>query len=114
MKRHWLVALAALATVPAIASDQVGRGLDEGWGPKLRVTPFIGWRTGFESAGNMVISTGGLNPNIQGAEYSFDYAAGQMTGINVEARAHERFSGVGTLAWSSRGRTTSRDDDGFL
>ncbi|MEX2283019.1 MAG: hypothetical protein WEE89_11100 [Gemmatimonadota bacterium] len=112
MKRHWLVALAALATVPAIASAQM-RGVDEGWGPKLRATPFLGWSPGFESAGNLAVSTGGTNP-IQGAEYSFDYAPGPITGVNLEARAHGRFSAVGMLAWSSRGRTTSRDDDGFL
>jgi hypothetical protein len=113
MSRHWLIAVAAFATLPAIASAQAPRALDDGWGPMLRATPFIGWSPSFNSSGNLAIFTGGVNPRIESATYSYDYAYGPITGVNFEARAHNQFSGVGQIAWSSRSRTTALDEDGF-
>ena len=114
MKWHWLVAAAAFATVPDTASAQVLYGADNGWGPKFRATPFVGWSPGFESAGSMAIFTGGANPTLESAVYVFDYAPGPMTGLNLEYRVHGRFSAVGTATWSSRGKITAEDEDGFL
>jgi hypothetical protein len=110
MKRHWLVAVATLASLPAFGSAQMRSGMDDGWGPKIRATPFVGWSPGFNSSGNLAVLTSGT---VQTAQYSFDYAGGPVTGVNLEVRAHERFSGVVSAAWSSRGRITFLDDDGF-
>src|SRR5688500_13903073 len=85
MKWHWLVAAAACATVPDIASAQQV-SLDDGWGPRLRATPFVGWSPGFESAGGLAIFTGGPDPRLVPGEYILNYGPGPMTGLNVEYR----------------------------
>lgn len=110
MKRQMLFAAAVFVTLPALAGAQEQlRPVDHGWGPRVRATPFVGWSPGFNSAGLLAVFA---NNNIAPAEYSFDYAPGPVSGVGLEVRVHDRFSGIGSVAWSSRGHTRFDLEDG--
>ena len=101
MKRHLLVAVTVLA-VPATAAAQLPRLLEEGWGPRVRATPFVGFSPGFESTGFMEVAT---RSEITSQPYSFSYAPGPVSGLNVDVRVYNRFSVIASGMWTSRGRT---------
>src|SRR5687767_5141991 len=102
MKRQLLIAITVL-TVPAAAEAQLPRSMEEGWGPRVRATPFVGFSPGFESTGHLGIAT---SRSIESQPYSFSYAPGPVTGLNVDVRVYNRFSAIGSAMWTSRGRTT--------
>lgn len=106
MKRHVLIVVTALSTLPAAVAAQLPRGIDEGWGPLIRLTPFVGWSPGFNASGDLAIAPGNAPGTIQPATFEFDYASGPASGVNLELRAFDRFSLIGGVAWSSRGHTT--------
>jgi hypothetical protein len=110
MGRHSFL-VAALSLLPLTASAQIRLSVDEGWGPFVRATPFVGLSPSFRSSGNLAVAT---QTAIIPLDYDFEYGAGAVAGVNVEVRAWNRFSGIGALAWSSRGRTVFETDDGEL
>lgn len=102
MKRQLLIAFTVLS-VPAAAAAQLPRMNEEGWGPRVRATPFVGFSPGFESTGFLGIAT---PREITSQPYSFSYSPGPVTGLNVDVRVYNRFSAIGSFMWTSRGRTT--------
>jgi hypothetical protein len=113
MKRHALLVVAALTALPAVLTAQLPRGVDEGWGPMIRLTPFVGWSPGFNASGAMAVaatSPAGIVP----ATFDFDYASGPVSGVNLEVRVIDRFSVVGAASWSSRGHTLFEASDGVF
>ncbi|MGQ0813246.1 MAG: hypothetical protein ACT4O1_02140 [Gemmatimonadota bacterium] len=97
MKRHWVCALATLAALPCVAQAQG----DPGWGPVLRVTPWIGVSPGFTQEGFATVFTGG---GVGGREYELEYGSSISFGANAEYRFWQRFSAIGGVVWSSRGK----------
>jgi hypothetical protein len=96
MKRHLVVAFAALLVVPRLAAAQAS---DAGWGPKLRITPFVGVSPSFVQTGEAVVLT---NNGIGVHDYDLDFASGFGMGVNVEYLVWNRFAVVAGGMWSSR------------
>ena len=111
MRQTLLIAL-LLAVMPVAGSAQEGSVLaPPSWGPRVRATPFIGFGSGFQSKGKL-FGTGGNQ--IGTREYEFEYGSGPVTGLNVEVRAHSRFSALAGVAWSRRGETLFTTDDSLV
>lgn len=102
MKRHWVFALAALVAVPRPASAQS----DMGWGPRLRITPFVGISPGITQEGDAFTSQAGT---ITRHPYEMELNSGVALGVNAEYRVWNRFSIVGEGVWSTRGSGTLTD-----
>lgn len=97
MKRHWVFALAALVALPCVAQAQG----DPGWGPVVRVTPFVGISPGFSQEGHATVLTAG---GISSHEYRLEHGSSVLFGLNAEYRVWNRFSIIAGGAWSSRGQ----------
>jgi hypothetical protein len=113
MKRHVFTLIAALTALPAALTAQLPRGVDEGWGPMIRITPFVGWSPGFNASGAMAVAA--TNPaGIVPATFDFDFASGPVSGVNAELRLYERYSVIGAASWSSRGHTLFQTGDNLF
>jgi hypothetical protein len=97
MKRHLVVAFAALLVVPRLAAAQAS---DPGWGPKLRITPFVGISPSFTQAGEAIVLT---DAGFRTHDYDLDFASGFGLGIAAEYRLWNRFAVIASGMWSSRG-----------
>ena len=97
MKRHLVVALAALVVLPHLAAAQQG---DVGWGPRLRVTPFVGISPNFKQTGEAIVGT---DQSITVHDYEARFASGFGMGVGAEFNVWNRFSIIGSGMWSSRG-----------
>lgn len=95
MKRHLVVALAALLVIPRLAFAQ-----DIGWGPALKVTPFIGISPNFKQTGEAIVAT---DNSISVHDYELRFASGFGMGLAAEYRLWNRFSVLASGMWSSRG-----------
>lgn len=104
MKRHWVLALAALVFLPAIASAQSTTL----FGPQLRITPWVGVSPGYSQKGDATVFTAN---DISGRQYQIDYASSLPIGLNVEYRFWNRFGAMLGAAWSRRGNATLIDFD---
>lgn len=102
MKRAALVVLALAAAVPATASAQ-GVVTDEPlWGPRVRLTPFVGVAPG---ASRIERWTANLGGQVRHDEYDVDLGAGPAAGLGVEIQVVERFAVIGAGYFVSRGDT---------
>jgi hypothetical protein len=99
MKRHLAVAVAAaLVIIPRPAAAQ---GTDVDWGPKLRVTPFVGISPSFKQTGEAVVLSG--NNDLTQHDYDLQFASGFGLGVAVEYNVWDRFGILASGMWSSRG-----------
>jgi hypothetical protein len=97
MKRHWVLALATLVALPCMAQAQG----DPGWGPYVRVTPWLGVSPGFTQQGEaLVVDDDGFGSH----PYELKYGSSVSAGLNVEVRVWNQFAVIGGAAWSSRGQ----------
>jgi hypothetical protein len=96
MKRHFVVALAALVILPQLAAAQSGDGL---WGPRLRITPFVGISPSFKQFGEAVVAT---DTDISVREYEVRFASGFGMGVSGSLRLWDRFAIIGSGMWSTR------------
>lgn len=95
MKRHWVFALAVLVAIPRLAHAQ-----DDGWGPKFRLTPYIGISPGINQNGAAGLFTpNGVSEHI----YRLEYSGSIPLGLNLDYRVWNGFSVVGGGVWSRRG-----------
>jgi hypothetical protein len=101
MKRHLIVALLVLAATPRLAAAQ-----DAGWGPALRITPFVGVSPNFTQSGEAVFVEDGA---LTSHEYELDFAHGIGLGIAAEKRVWKQVTIVGSGAWLSRGDAELHD-----
>ena len=97
MKRHLVVAFAALAVFPHLAAAQQG---DVGWGPRLRVTPFVGISPNFKQTGEAIVAT---DNSVSVHDYEARFSSGFGMGVAAEFNVWDRFSVIGSGLWSSRG-----------
>ena len=97
MKRHLVVALVALAAIPRLAAAQ-----DVGWGPALRITPFVAISPNFKQTGDAVVLNT-ANNSVGVHDYELRFSSGVGMGIGAEYRLFNRFSVIGSGMWSSRG-----------
>jgi hypothetical protein len=95
MKRHWLLALAALAILP-----RLGQAQDNGWGPRLRITPFVGVSPGIDQKGTAAIFENGTTSFHP---YTLNMGSALPVGLNVEYRFWQRFGVIAGGLWASRG-----------
>ena len=101
MKRHLVVALLALVASPGLAAAQ-----DVGWGPALRITPFVGVSPNFTQTGEALVQSGSGSDM---RDYELRFASGLGMGIAAEFRFWNRFAIIGSGMWSSRGDGELRD-----
>jgi len=101
MKQTLFVAL--LLALPAGTAGQIGAMPEQqGWGPRMRVTPFVGFGPAFHSKGDLNIASGA---ELLTDTYDFEYASGPVAGLNLELRLHSRYSLIASGAWSRRDET---------
>lgn len=96
MKRHLVFALATLLVLPRLGQAQN----DQDWGPKFRVTPWVGVSPGINQNG---IATVFANGATTAHEYRLEMSSSVPVGVNVDYRFWKRFAVVGGGMWSSRG-----------
>jgi hypothetical protein len=96
MKRHWVVALIALAALPCVGHAQS----TSVWGPAIRLTPYIGISPGITQEGVAFVF---VNGSTDAREYELEFGAGLQGGVNAEYRFWNRFSGIAGLAYARRG-----------
>ena len=108
MKRHLVVAFATLLVLPHPAAAQAS---DAGWGPSLRITPFVGISPNFTQTGDAaVLTTNGISLH----EYEYRFASGFGVGLSAEYRLWNRFVVIGSGRWSTRGDAELTDFDDQL
>lgn len=96
MKRHWVYALATLFALPCAAQAQG----DPGWGPLLRISPYVAVSPGFSQEGFATVFT---NSSLGEVEYEIEHGSSLGFGLNAEYRVWNRFGVVVGGMWSSRG-----------
>ena len=106
--RSWLLATAAIALWPALSTAQVPqfpRNIgDIKWGPRVRITPFVGVSPGFSSGGPAIIRAN--NAIIASLDdFDFEFEGGPVAGLNIEVRLDGRYSIVGAFGASQRDET---------
>lgn len=108
MKRHLVVALAALVVIPGSAAAQAS---DPGWGPTLRITPFVGLSPSFKQKGEAVVLT---TTSFSQHDYELNFGSGLGVGVGAEYRFFNRFSVLGSAMWSGRGDSELIDHEDQL
>ena len=109
MKRHLVVAFAALLVVPRLAA---GQATDAGWGPSLRITPFVAVGPSFTQTGEALLLTNGA---FATHDYELEFASGFGLGLAVEYLVWDRFAITASGMWSSRGDSELVDfEDEFI
>ena len=96
MKRHWVFAFAALAVLPRLGHAQ----MDTGWGPRLRITPFVGISPSINQKGFAAVFVGA---NTTEHQYTLNIGSGMPAGLDVEYRFYKRFGVLAGGMWTSRG-----------
>jgi hypothetical protein len=98
---HAALVATALLTLPSAAGAQI----DIGWGPTVRLTPFLAISPAFTQFNEATIVNGNVAVAVRDIETRFNSGFGM--GINAEFRFWDALTLVGTGMWSSR-------SDGFL
>ena len=101
MKRTVLVLLAA-GLLPAGADAQLMAPDNTPWGPRVRLTPFVGQAPTVSRSERWNVFANGFS---QTSAADVDLGAGPALGAVLEVRAVERFSFVASGMYISRGRT---------
>jgi hypothetical protein len=103
MKRAVVVAAAMILALPAFGSAQLVTMSDPSpWGPRVRITPFVGQAPTVTRTEHLTINEGGTSAS---GDFDVRLGSGITSGLIVDVRALERFSFVASGAWVSRGRT---------
>jgi hypothetical protein len=97
MKRHLVVAFAALMVMPHLVAAQA---TDDGWGPKLRITPFLALGPSFTQEGEASVLPS--NSPLSEREYELRYGSGFGLGVAAEYRLWNRFGVLASGMWLSR------------
>jgi len=107
MKRAIFAALAAIAV--AVPAAQ-GQSLDldaPNWGPRLKLTPFVGYAPIVTRTENwLFISNSASGRDI----YHITLGDGLAFGGTAEVQLFERFALTGSATWISRGQTVERSE----
>jgi hypothetical protein len=104
MKRAVFAALAVAAALPASAAAQLMPVQDESvWGPRIRVTPFVGTAPTVSRTERWTVLTNGAAP--ASTNFEVDLGSGPAAGAVLDVRLVERFNFVASGIYISRGRT---------
>jgi hypothetical protein len=106
MKRAVLAAMAAFIFLPRAGAAQNPAMIDRPqWGPRLQVTPFVG----FGAAATRVERWRFTGPGGTATdEFEVDMASGPAAGVTVEMQAVERLALMGSVTYLTRGETAER------
>lgn len=96
MKMHAVVVATALLTLPYPAAAQI----DIGWGPTVRLTPFLAISPAFTQRNEATIVSNNVAVGVRDVETHFNSGFGM--GFNAEFRFWDALTLVGTGMWSSR------------
>lgn len=105
MNRALISALLAIVLLPvAGAAQAVMPDLDRPiWGPRVRITPFVGQAPAVSRLERWTVTgPGGVN----GTEYDVELGSGPVAGLSVEVLAVDRLAFIGSFAMISRSRTS--------
>jgi hypothetical protein len=104
MNRAVFSALLAVVLAPAAAHAQsLMPDLDRPlWGPRIRVTPFIGQAPAVSRLERWTVTGPG---GVTTTDYDVELGSGPTAGLSVEVLAVERFAFIGSFALVSRSRT---------
>jgi hypothetical protein len=103
MRLAYCAAIAAAFIFPVTTSaQQFDYDGPTSWGPRLRVTPFVGFAPKLTRTEHWLF----VGPNFSVEEiYHVDLASGMAAGASVEMQVWDRFAIVGGATMISRGRT---------
>lgn len=110
MKRVVTAAAVALIAFPAIASAQaVAATMDAPvWGPRIRITPFVGHAAAVSRTERWTFNLGGQQSF---ARYDVDLASGWAGGAAVEVQIVDALAFIGEGMFVTRGRTVEESPD---
>jgi hypothetical protein len=102
MKRAVLTVLAFLAVIPSAIAAQGTVTSEPQWGPRLRLTPFIGQAPTVSRNERWAVSNGA---GVSVGNFDVDLGAGPAVGASVEFQAMDRFAIIGSGIFINRGQT---------
>ncbi|MGH7500728.1 MAG: hypothetical protein ACREL7_03120 [Longimicrobiales bacterium] len=110
MKRAIFAAAAALITLPAASSAQaVASTMDVPvWGPRIRITPFVGHAASVSRTERWTFDIGG---QLSTARYDVDIAPGWAGGASIEIQVADALAFIGEGLYVTRGRTLEESPD---
>lgn len=110
MKRVVTAAAMALIAFPAFASAQAAAGTMDVpvWGPRIRVTPFVGHAAAVSRTERWSFASGGQQSF---ARYDVDIASGWAGGASVEVQVVDALAFIGQGMFVTRGRTREESPD---
>ena len=105
MKRIFLSAMMAIAFLPGIGAAQsfmpdLGR---PAYGPRIRITPFIGQAPSLSRLERWTVTGIGLPGGVN--DYDVELASGPAAGVSLEVLVIDRLAFIGSVALVSRGGT---------
>jgi hypothetical protein len=102
MKRIIVAALAAMIILPTYSSAQMYQLDRPQWGPRIRVTPFIGFAPAVSRTEQWTFLANGFAVDDR---YDVQLATGPAAGVSVETQLVERLALMVSAAWVTRGET---------
>ncbi len=103
MKRAVAAALIALALCPLAGAAQQPFDFESpSWGPRVRLTPFVGFALGASRLESWTVTAEGQSAR---GEFDVKLASGPAAGMALEIRAFDRFGFVASGVLISRGKT---------
>ncbi len=103
-RRVLAAAIAFICVIPAVANAQLMPLQDDpSWGPRLRVTPFIGYLPSVTRNDTWIHSSPGSD--VAFTEVEYEVASGTALGVNGEVVLRGPWSALGTIMYGSRGES---------
>ena len=102
MKRAAFSVLAFLAVVPSAVSAQGAVTSEPVWGPRIRLTPFVGQAPTVSRNERWTVASGG---QFQFSEFDVDFGSGPALGASLELLVMDRFAVIGSGMFIARGQT---------
>jgi hypothetical protein len=104
MKRLALAAVIAAVLCPTAGAAQTMYDFERPvWGPRLRVTPFVGFAAAASRTERWTVTS--ISGGTSRQQWDVSMAAGPVAGLTVEKQVFERFAVAVSGALVSRGRT---------
>jgi hypothetical protein len=110
MKRAVTAAAVALIAFPGFATAQAAATSMDApvWGPRIRVTPFVGHAPAVSRTERWTFASGGQQST---ARYDVDLASGWAGGASVEVQLVDALAFIGEGLFVTRGRTREESPD---
>ena len=102
MRRAVVAALVAAAVLPGAAAAQFTPDAGKVWGPRVRVTPFVGTSPTVGRSERWTVFGGSA---FASSQIETDLGAGPVVGATLEVRAAGRFAFIASGVYVNRGQT---------